>query len=97
MCSSRGSITCFTYDLVAPLNPSWRPRACHVTQGAINNARLKNSKGVRTSSEMDGVDSTPGGVLLLKMASLTEGEKNAKHLPDRMAFSDEEVVRQGMR
>ena len=73
------------------------PRARCVTQGAINKARLEHRDGVRTGSRMDGVEHTPDGVLLRKMAAVSEKGKDGNHLPDRMAFSDDEVVRQAMR
>lgn len=68
-----------------------------MTQDAIDKARLEYREGIRAGSGTDGVEIIPDGVLLRKMAAVSEGKKDGKHLPERMAFSDEEVVRQVMR
>lgn len=68
-----------------------------MTQGAINKARLEHRKGIRIGSGLDGVKSVPDGVLLRKMAAVAERGNGGKQLPERMAFSDDEVVRQAMR
>eukprot|EP00904_Undaria_pinnatifida_P013623 jgi/Undpi1/9391/HiC_scaffold_27.g11848.m1 len=67
-----------------------------MVQGAINKARIENRKGVENGSGDGAVDSISSGVLLRKMVAEAEGKKNGKHLPERMGFSDQEMIRQVM-
>ena len=85
-----------SYRLASPNLQRWL-HGYRGSQGAINKARIENRKGVENGSGDGAVDSISSGVLLRKMVAEAEGKKNGKHLPERMGFSDQEMIRQVMR